>query len=129
MAALAASLANDGPAKSGNPWPRLTAPYWLANRLISVNTEVPKLRTRGEATSRVRRADLSAAHPSLELPDFRSETDLRPTSPRGTFIFSLRLRPVLTKYRTQRVANLAERCSGAQRVSHRRQKVSSRIGR
>src|SRR5687768_6823873 len=105
MAALAASLANDGPAKSGNPWPRLTAPCVLANRLISVNTEVAKLRTRGEATSRVRRAGLWAALPSLEISAFRTETELRPTSPRVTCGISLRLRPVLTKYRTQRVGN------------------------
>src|SRR5215204_2935450 len=66
MAALAASLTKAGPGKSGNPWPRLIAACWLASRLISANTEVPKLRTRGDATSLLKSVDPLAAHSFLE---------------------------------------------------------------
>ena len=46
MAWMAASLTKSGPAKSGKPCPRLTAPCYTASRLISVNTDVPKPATR-----------------------------------------------------------------------------------
>src|SRR5215207_2354254 len=128
MAALAASLANVGPAKSGNPWPRFTAPYWLASRLISVNTEVPKLPTRGEAASRVGSGCPCAVLWRPKKSACWSGTGLRPGSPGVTSNSSLRLGPVLTKNGTQRVSNLAERCSGPQRLTHRRQKVSSGTG-
>src|SRR5215208_3378713 len=118
MAALAASLAKAGPGKSGNPWPRLTAPCWLANRLISVNTEVPKPRTRGDATCLVRSADSLAARSCLEGSTLCFEPGARPTSPGVTCRISLRLRAVLTKNGAQGVDDLAERCSGAQRFSH-----------
>src|SRR5215213_2530529 len=124
MAALAASLTNDGPGKSGNPCPRFTAPCWLANRLISVKTEVPKPRTRGEATSLVR-----SAPPSI--PSFLDMSALEfacATLPAVICRFSLILCPVLTKNGAQGIRYLTECCSGAQGFSHRRQKVSSGTG-
>jgi hypothetical protein len=46
MASMAAFLTKSGPAKSGNPWPRLTALCWIARALISVKIVVPKLAMR-----------------------------------------------------------------------------------
>src|SRR5439155_21019163 len=55
IASAAARLTNSGPAKSGKPWPRLTAPCWTASALISVKIVVPK-----PATRRARGADIVA---------------------------------------------------------------------
>ena len=43
IASRAAAFSSSGHGKSGNPWLRLTAPAWLARRVISRMTDSVKL--------------------------------------------------------------------------------------
>ena len=53
IAATAASRANSGPSKSGNPWARLIAPCSFASRVISVKIVVPKPSSLRESAGRM----------------------------------------------------------------------------
>src|SRR3954463_7952666 len=59
IAAHAASFIGSGIGKSGNPWARLMAPYWLAMRVISRITDSVKLLARFAVAARLDAAWLS----------------------------------------------------------------------
>src|SRR3970040_762189 len=67
MAARAASLISGAAGKSGKPWARLTASYFMARRVISRMTDSVKCSTLVERTRRAPCATASAADAWGEL--------------------------------------------------------------
>src|SRR4051812_29864376 len=77
MAALAAASICGGPSVSGNPWPRFTAPWWVARAVISAKIVEPKPVMRATSgLSMVRRLCLRVRHVA-QLAPYQGQRDPR----------------------------------------------------